>query len=75
MKQTGIIEAYFRAKGYGFIKTGEGNRFFHVSNYNGVPRLGEPVSFELADPTKLGQPQQAVNVTPLEGSHAPKAGA
>jgi cold shock CspA family protein len=68
----GIVEAYFKNKGYGFIKTEGANRFFHVSNYNGYPKLGDRVSFELGDPTRVGQPQQAVSVTPL-GSEGSKA--
>jgi cold shock CspA family protein len=74
-----VVETYFRNRGYGFLKTENyGTRFFHVSNFHGEPRVGQRVSFDLGDPTRLGQPMQAVNITPIAPAteeSAVKAGA
>jgi cold shock CspA family protein len=67
---TGLVTTFFSSKQYGFI-TGDADgksRFFHVSNFIGVPTIGARVSFVLAPPTKIGKEPQCVNVTPVTES-------
>jgi cold shock CspA family protein len=68
----GTVTTYFQSKGYGFITYDDdgASRFFHSSNYSGVPKLGTRVEFALAEPTKIGKDKQCVNVTPIEAESA-----
>ena len=60
----GIITMWHPARNYGFIRCGEIQYFFHVSNVvpGYAPIVGGPVSFELAQPIHLGQREQAVKI-------------
>jgi cold shock CspA family protein len=46
VRRTGIIKTY-RPAGYGFIKTPDGEYYFHISSYsgNGEPSPGEEVYY------------------------------
>ena len=64
----GLITTYFQDRKYGCIKDENGDfHFFHSSNYTvrEVPKTGTKVTFELTEPSTLGKPMQAVNVTPI----------
>ena len=65
-----IIDVYMANRGFGFLKEAETGEewFFHASNFNGKPRPGALVSFELADGNRVGQKPQAVNVQILQDS-------
>ena len=69
MEYVGTVSVYFLNRNFGFILSDDdgSSRFFHTSHYNGQPRLGDRVEFELAEPTRLGKSKQAVNVTPILG--------
>lgn len=44
---TGVITFYESSKGYGFIKSDDGENFFmHNNNVSGEPAIGKRVSFE-----------------------------
>ena len=62
---TAIVYDFFPKRGFGFLRTSDGKRiFFHVLNCaGGVPKLGDVVEYKLADANRLGQPQQAIDVT------------
>jgi cold shock CspA family protein len=65
----GMVTTYFENKKYGFITDVDGiSRFFHASNYSGIPAVGVRVEFALAEPTKLGKDKQCVNVAPITES-------
>ncbi len=75
----GIITLYHRNKGWGFITaSSEGcseEWFFHVDNCPGyVPKLGDPVTFEIAPPISLGKKDQAVDVRPIESASVESTG-
>jgi hypothetical protein len=56
---------------YGFVFCRELNRrvFYHVGSVNGPdPKIGDSVTFELAASRTPGQPDAAVNVTPVGGA-------
>lgn len=57
---TGLVNFYDEDKGYGFIKTSDGENFFvHRSNISGEPRKGDKVQFEKQ---KNNKGWEAVNV-------------
>jgi hypothetical protein len=68
----GIIVANASNAGWGFVESesADGQKskfFFHVRNSPTYqPVLGQAVEFELAPPFKLGQPDQAVNLRPVQ---------
>ncbi len=77
------ITTYIDARGFGFLTDSAGEQyFFHVSNFmregaegkEKKPKLGEMVSFELADPVRLGNKMQAVRIRPSSASYVVQAG-
>lgn len=69
MRQTGRITTYFETRNFGFITSDvDGvSRFFHKSNYQGMPQLGAAVEYEIGDPTRIGKDVQCVKIIPLLG--------
>jgi cold shock CspA family protein len=65
---TAIVFSYFPDRRFGFLRRDDGCKdiFFHASNYFGAPKIGTHVTFDIGEPTKLGQPPQAVNVRVVE---------
>ena len=72
------ITTYIDARGFGFLTDSAGEQyFFHVSNFLRVgaegkekkPKLGEMVSFDLADPVRLGNKMQAIKLRPSSASY------
>jgi cold shock CspA family protein len=71
----GQVTTFIDVRGFGFITDPSGEQyFFHVTNFlregaegkERKPKLGEMVSFELADPVRLGSKEQAVKIRPSE---------
>ena len=69
------ITTYIDVRGFGFLTDSSGEQyFFHISNFSRdgaegkkrKPILGEVVSFELADPVRLGAKVQAVKIRPSD---------
>jgi hypothetical protein len=63
------VQQFKVLKGYGWLLEGFRNRiWFHVSAWKSdiPPRIGMMVSFDTA-PARDGKPDQAINVTPLDG--------
>ena len=68
---TGLVQKFSELKGYGFLLLDFKTRvFFHISSWKSstAPRIGMPVSFDLAPAHKPGLPDQAINVVPVESS-------
>jgi len=60
---TGLITAYFKNRGYGFILCDDGaTRFFHLSNCRITPIVGIQVKFTLDEPSRIGKGTQCVDV-------------
>ena len=73
----GQVTTFMEGRGFGFLTDFSGEQyFFHVTNFlregaegkERKPKLGEMVSFELADPVRLGRKLQAVKIRPLDVS-------
>jgi cold shock CspA family protein len=71
------VTTFIENRGFGFLTDSSGEQyFFHVTNFlregaegkERKPKLGEIVSFELADPIRLGRKLQAVKIRPLDVS-------
>jgi cold shock CspA family protein len=71
----GQVTTFIDVRSFGFITDPSGEQyFFHVTNFlregaqgkDRKPRLGEIVSFELADPVRLGRKAQAVKIRPSD---------
>jgi cold shock CspA family protein len=71
------VTTFIENRGFGFLSDSSGEQyFFHVTNFlregaegkERKPKLGEMVSFELADPIRLGRKLQAVKIRPLDVS-------
>lgn len=71
------VTTFIENRGFGFLTDSSGEQyFFHVTNFlregaegrERKPKLGEMVSFELADPIRLGRKLQAVKIRPLDVS-------
>ena len=69
------VTTFIENRGFGFLTDSSGEQyFFHVTNFlregaegkERKPKLGEVVSFELADPVRLGRKLQAVKIRPSE---------
>jgi cold shock CspA family protein len=67
------VTTFIEGRGFGFLTDPSGEQyFFHISNFlregaegkKRKPMLGEMVSFELADPVRLGAKVQAVKIRP-----------
>jgi cold shock CspA family protein len=67
------VTTFIEGRGFGFLTDSSGEQyFFHISNFlrqgaegkKRKPILGEVVSFELADPVRLGAKVQAVKIRP-----------
>jgi cold shock CspA family protein len=67
------VTTFIEGRGFGFLTDASGEQyFFHISNFSREgaegkkrkPILGEVVSFELADPVRLGAKVQAVKIRP-----------
>jgi cold shock CspA family protein len=59
----GRITFWNQAKGFGFISVPTSEQFFfHYSNFEGIPKLADRVTFDLGDPVEVGKRTQAVNV-------------
>jgi cold shock CspA family protein len=67
------VTTFIESRGFGFLTDASGEQyFFHISNFlregaegkKRKPILGEVVSFELADPVRLGAKVQAVKIRP-----------
>jgi cold shock CspA family protein len=67
------VTTFIEGRGFGFLTDSSGEQyFFHISNFSRQgaegkkrkPILGEVVSFELADPVRLGAKVQAVKIRP-----------
>jgi cold shock CspA family protein len=67
------VTTFIEGRGFGFLTDASGEQyFFHISNFlregaegkKRKPILGEVVSFELADPVRLGAKVQAVKIRP-----------
>jgi cold shock CspA family protein len=67
------VTTFIENRGFGFLTDSSGEQyFFHISNFfregaegkKRKPILGEMVSFELADPVRLGAKVQAVKIRP-----------
>lgn len=63
----GTITMYNPERGFGFITTPTGDKFFmHISNFikgdGSVPTLGGRVRFDVGDPIALGKKPQAKNI-------------
>jgi cold shock CspA family protein len=64
--KTGTIVSWNRERGYGFIETANGRKyFFHITKWQSddIPTVGTPVSFELGLGRFAGQ-SQAISVSP-----------
>jgi cold shock CspA family protein len=71
----GQVTTFNDARGFGFITDPSGEQyFFHISNFlregaegkKRKPMLGEMMSFDLADPVRLGAKVQAVKLRPSD---------
>jgi cold shock CspA family protein len=71
----GQVTTFIDVRGFGFITDPSGEQyFFHVTNFlregaegkERKPKLGEMVSFDLADPVRLGSKVQAVKLRPSD---------
>jgi cold shock CspA family protein len=69
------VTTFIENRGFGFLTNSAGEQyFFHVTNFlregaegkERKPKLGEMVSFELADPVRLGRNLQAVKIRPSD---------
>jgi cold shock CspA family protein len=69
------VTTFIEGRGFGFLTDSSGEQyFFHISNFSREgaegkkrkPILGEVVSFELADPVRLGAKVQAVKLRPAD---------
>jgi cold shock CspA family protein len=69
------VTTFIENRGFGFLTDSSGEQyFFHVTNFlregaegkERKPKLGEMVSFELADPVRLGRKPQAVKIRPSD---------
>jgi cold shock CspA family protein len=61
----GRITFWNDQRNFGFITVSSGEQyFFHVSNFNGEPRLSQTVTFRLGEPIREGKKVQAVHVSP-----------
>ena len=69
------VTTFIEGRGFGFLTDSSGEQyFFHISNFSREgaegkkrkPILGEVVSFELADPVRLGAKVQAVKIRPSD---------
>jgi cold shock CspA family protein len=69
------VTTFIERRGFGFLTDTTGEQyFFHISSFlregaegkKRKPMLGEMVSFELADPVRLGAKVQAVKIRPSE---------
>ena len=69
------VTTFIESRGFGFLTDASGEQyFFHISNFSRdgaegkkrKPILGEFVSFELADPVRLGAKVQAVKIRPSD---------
>ena len=69
------VTTFIDGRGFGFLTDSAGEQyFFHVTNFlregaegkERKPKLGEMVSFELADPVRLGRNLQAVKIRPSD---------
>jgi cold shock CspA family protein len=69
------VTTFIEGRGFGFLTDSSGEQyFFHITNFlregaegkERKPKLGEMVSFELADPVRLGSKVQAVKVRPSD---------
>jgi cold shock CspA family protein len=69
------VTTFIERRGFGFLTDSTGEQyFFHISNFlrqgaegkKRKPMLGEIVSFELADPVRLGAKEQAVKIRPSD---------
>ena len=69
------VTTFIEGRGFGFLTDSSGEQyFFHISNFSRdgaegkkrKPILGEVVSFELADPVRLGAKVQAVSLRPSD---------
>ena len=67
------VTTFIERRGFGFLTDSTGEQyFFHISSFlregaegkKRKPMLGEMVSFELADPVRLGAKVQAVKIRP-----------
>jgi cold shock CspA family protein len=72
------VTTFIENRGFGFLTDSSGEQyFFHVTNFlregaegkERKPKLGEMVSFELADPIRLGGKMQAVKLRPSSASY------
>lgn len=66
-RERGVVQAYFSAKGYGFIRASDGELFFHVRDVRSedpgaVIRAGRAVEFEAIE---TGKGARAVDVVLL----------
>jgi cold shock CspA family protein len=77
------VTTFIEGRGFGFLTDSSGEQyFFHVTNFlregaegkDRKPRLGEMVSFELADPIRLGGKAQAIKLRPSSASYVVQAG-
>ncbi len=62
--KTGTVTTWNREKGYGFIETASGKKYFaHIQNWmdDDAPVVGGYVVFELG-PRRANKPEQAVKV-------------
>jgi cold shock CspA family protein len=75
IKMIAQVTTFIEGRGFGFLTDASGEQyFFHVSNFlregavgkERKPKLGETVSFELADPVRLGGKAQAVKIRPSD---------
>jgi cold shock CspA family protein len=73
-----LVTTFIENRGFGFLTDSSGEQyFFHVTNFltegaqgkERKPKLGEMVSFELADPIRLGGKMQAVKLRPSPASY------
>ena len=65
--KTGTVVFYNRDRGYGFIETANGRKyFFHITKWQSddLPTIGTPVSFEVGAGHLPGKSEQAINVSP-----------
>lgn len=66
-RERGVVQAYFSAKGYGFIRASDGELFFHVRDVRSedpkaIIRPGRAVEFEA---TQAAKGARAVDVVLL----------
>jgi len=71
----GQVTTFIDVRGFGFLTDSSGEQyFFHVTHFlregaegkERKPKLGEVVSFELADPVRLGRNLQAIKIRPSD---------